>query len=653
MCGISGIWNYKTGQAVERERLRLITELIAHRGPDGEGYYTAPGLGLGHRRLSIIDLEGGRQPMCNEDASVWIVFNGEIYNYPELRQELQGRGHAFRTNSDTEAIVHLYEEFGEGCFEKLRGMFALVLWDERKQQLLLARDRIGIKPLFYGLGKHGIVFGSEIKCIQASGLVGLEIDVRAVADLFTFFYIPGPKTIYRNVYSLEPGSYLRLDQRGIYRCKYWDLEGGQISLSSEREYEERLLAILRESVKSHLLSDVPVGAFLSGGVDSSSVVALMSEFATEPVMTCTMGFEEEKYNEVSRARTVARRFGCSHHEQTVAPEPAKLLTRLTGFYDQPFPDHSSIPTYYVSQLARKHVKVVLSGDGGDETFAGYSRYRRHHALERIRRSVPAAFFYPFRSWAGNRERGALPERLCRVLHQTAIGARDGYLHGITIADKALRDRIFSADLKHELAGYDPLDAFRDLYNRAPGSDFLSKISYLDLKTYLVDDVLTKVDRASMANSLEVRVPLLDHQVVEFAFSLPLHMKLRDGKGKYLLRKTMSSFLPKGFLDARKMGFCIPFIPWMQGSLRSWAADNLFHDSQGASLLDPAGVRQVWNSFQNDRAHLGDLMGILLSFALWSRVGLRAEASGQSENSMAQMLAVSGHHATSSNTQDLR
>ncbi len=652
MCGISGIWNYKTGQAVDMERLRLITELIAHRGPDGEGYYTAQGLGLGHRRLSIIDLEGGRQPMCNEDGTVWIVFNGEIYNYPELRQELQRRGHTFRTNSDTEAIVHLYEDLGEGCFEKLRGMFALALWDERKQQLLLARDRIGIKPLFYGVGKHGVVFGSEIKCIQASGLVELEIDTTAIADLFTFFYVPGPKTIYRNVYSLDPGSYLRLDLHGICQRKYWDLKDEQLSLPSEQEYEERLLSVLRESVKSHLLSDVPVGAFLSGGVDSSSVVALMSEFATDPVTTCTMGFEEEEYNEMPRARTVARRFGCSHHEQTVAAEPAKLLTRLVGFYDQPFPDHSSIPTYYVSQLARKHVKVVLSGDGGDETFAGYSRYRRQQALERIRRSVPAALLYPFRSWAGNRENGALPERLCRVLHQTAIGARDGYLHGITIADKALRNRIFSADLKHELAGYDPLDGFRDLYNRAPGPDFLSKISYLDLKTYLVDDVLTKVDRASMANSLEVRVPLLDHHVVEFAFSLPLHMKLRNGKGKYLLRKTMSSFLTQDFVDARKMGFRIPFVPWMQGSLRTWAEDVLFHDARTTSFLNPAGVRQMWNRFQRGQAHLGDLMGILLSFALWSRAGAGTETAAPVRSGWTGMLPRVGHHSTSSMPQSL-
>jgi asparagine synthase (glutamine-hydrolysing) len=625
MCGISGIWNYKTGQPVDAGKLRFITRLLSHRGPDGEGYYHDHSLGLGHRRLSIIDLEGGHQPMSNEDGSVWIVFNGEIYNYPELRRELQQRGHTFRTNSDTETIVHLYEDLGEDCFEKLRGMFALALWDRRQQRLLLARDRIGVKPLFYGLGPDGIVFGSEIKCMAASGLLELEVDPTAIADLFTFFYVPGPKTIFKNVFSLEPGSCLRIDHGGICRRKYWDLIEGQLSLSTEQEYEERLLAILRESVKSHLVSDVPVGAFLSGGVDSSSVVALMSEFATEPIMTCTIGFEEKEYNEMPRARTVARKFATSHHELVVQPEPAKLLEKLADFYDQPFPDHSSIPTYYVSQLASKRVKVVLSGDGGDENFAGYSRYRRHLALERIRRSLPSAFLGPFRSWTGNRENGHLPERLARVAHQAALGAREGYLHAITIADAPLRSRIFSADLQRELNGYDPLDSFRDIYNNAPGSDFLSRISYLDLKTYLVDDILTKVDRASMANSLEVRVPLLDHKVVEFAYSLPPHMKLRDGKGKYLLRKTMSPFLPPGFLDEKKMGFRIPIVPWMRGPLRPWVEDVLFHNSVASPFLDQAGVQKIWTWFQQGRTHLGDVLGIALSFALSSRACGKSQA----------------------------
>lgn len=453
---------------------------------------------------------------------------------------------------------------------------------------------------------------------RASGLVDLEIGITAIADLFTFFYIPGPKTIYRDIYSLDPGSYLRVDQNGIYQRKYWDLKEGQLSLSSEKEYEERLLAILRGAVKSHLVSDVPVGAFLSGGVDSSAVVALMSEFVSDPIMTCTIGFDEEEYNELPRARSVAWRFGTAHHEETVHAEPAKLMERLVDYYDQPFPDHSSIPTYYVSKLARKRVKVVLSGDGGDENFAGYSRYRRHLSLERIRRHVPEALVSPFRTHKGDRENGHLPERLHRVLHQVAIGAREGYLHGITVGDASLRKRIFSADLNHELADYDPLDKFRDIYNRAPNPDFMSKISYLDLKTYLVDDILTKVDRASMANSLEVRVPLLDHAVVEFAHSLPLEMKLQNGKGKYLLRKTLSSFLPEGFLDAPKMGFRIPVVPWMQGPLRQWSENALFGNSLSANFLDPAGLRRVWNSFQRGGDHLGDVLGISLAFALSSR-----------------------------------
>jgi asparagine synthase (glutamine-hydrolysing) len=347
-------------------------------------------------------------------------------------------------------------------------------------------------------------------------------------------------------------------------------------------------------------------------------------------MTCSIGFNEEEFNELPRARTVARMFATSHEERTITPEPAKLLERLVDSYDQPFPDHSSIPTYYVSQLARKRVKVVLSGDGGDETFAGYSRYRRHLKLQRIRRCMPKLFLSPFKSLGGHRENGGLPERLCRVLHQSAAGAREGYLHGITIADSSLRSRIFSADLNRELGDYDPLDIFRDIYDRAPASDVLSKILYLDLKTNLVDDILTKVDRASMANSLEVRVPLLDHKVVEFAYSLPLHMKLRDGQGKYLLRKSMSPFLSREILDARKKGFCIPVVPWMRGTLRPWVEDILLRDSEATPFLNTTGVEQLWKWLQEGRSHLGDTLGILLSFVLsahvWAKPHERVKSS---------------------------
>jgi asparagine synthase (glutamine-hydrolysing) len=615
MCGISGIWNYKTEKPVDCERLTRMTRIIAHRGPDGEGYHWGRAIGLGHQRLSIIDLEGGHQPMCNEDGSIWIVFNGEIYNYPELRQELLQHGHQFRTKSDTEAILHLYEDYGEWCLSKLRGMFALALWDERNQKLLLARDRVGIKPLFYGLGKDGIAFGSELKCVRESGQISLAIDPTATADLFTHFYIPGPKTIYRDAFALEPAHFLLVSQHGIRKQKYWDLQDGTLELKKEEDYEGRLYELLRESVGCHLLSDVPVGAFLSGGVDSGGVVALMSQLVQQPVVTCSIGFEEQQYNELGAAGTVASLFHTDHHEHIVKPEPAKVLADLVNFYDQPFPDHSAIPTYYVSQMARRNVKVVLSGDGGDENFGGYRRYAQLLALEKIRQKAPAFALKPFQTFPGDRKGNSFFARAQRWMHQLSIGTRDAYLHGMTITDPAMRSRLFSKDLQALLADYDPLEGFRDIYNRAPGSDLLSKIFYLDLKTYLVDDILTKVDRASMANSLEVRVPLLDHRIVEFAYSLPLRMKLRHGKRKYLLRKVLSRHIPDDHLNLKKKGFSVPMISWLRGDLKDWAGATLASESPCDWFLDRQAVRDVWDKFQCGDSHFVNMISVLLAFKL--------------------------------------
>src|SRR5271165_12933 len=471
MCGISGIFEFDQARVMARETVHRMNESLRHRGPDDEGIFVGSGIGLGHRRLSIIDVAGGHQPISNEDGTVWVMFNGEIYNYADLRKELLSRGHKFTTRSDTEAIVHLYEDFGEECFAKLRGMFALALWDQNKQQLVLARDRIGIKPLFYGIGKDGIAFGSELKCVRESGQVSLEIEPTAIADLFTYFYIPGPKTIYRDAFSLEPGHSLLVTRNGVRKHKYWDLEEGTLELR-EKEYEDQLYDLLSESVGCHLLSDVPVGAFLSGGVDSGTVVALMSEQVQDPVITCSIGFAEEEYNELPQARTVAKLFGTDHREHVVPPEPAKILADLIHFYDQPFPDHSAIPTYYVSQLARRSVKVVLSGDGGDENFGGYRRYLRQLTLEKIRRRTPGLVLTPFRSWHGDRKGNSFFARAQRFAHQLSIGAREAYLHGMTITDPAMRARLFSKELTDQLGDYDPLDVFRDIYNRAPASDFL-------------------------------------------------------------------------------------------------------------------------------------------------------------------------------------
>lgn len=615
MCGIAGIWNYKTGKPADPSRLVAITRLLAHRGPDGEGYYWGPGPGLGHRRLSIIDLEGGQQPMGNEDGTIWVIFNGEIYNYPELREQLLQRGHKFRTKSDTEAIVHLYEEFGGQCFPRLRGMFALALWDERNQNLLLARDRVGIKPLFYGLGKEGIVFGSELKCVRESGEIALETEAAATVDLFAHFYIPGPKTIYRNAFSLEPGHCLTVTRHGVTKHQYWDLDGGTLTLNSEKEYKEQLHDLLCESVRGHLLSDVPVGAFLSGGVDSGGVVALMSKLTNDPVVTCSIGFPEEAYNELPHARAVADLFVTDHKEYVVTPEPAKVLSELAGFYDQPFPDHSAIPTYYVSRLARQSVKVVLSGDGGDENFGGYRRYSQLLALEKIRRRTPGLMLKPLQLFPGDRKRNSFLARTQRWMHQLSVETREAYLHGMTITDAAMRSRLFDQDFQRQLAGYDPLDHFRSIYDRAPGSELLSKIFYLDLKTYLVDDILTKVDRASMANSLEVRVPLLDHKIVEFAYSLPLEMKLHGKQRKYLLRNVLGRYLPREHLNLKKKGFSIPMVPWMHGGLKSWVGEMLMGSSPGGTVLNAKAVQQMWDSFQRGHSHFANMLSIVLAYKL--------------------------------------
>jgi len=612
MCGIAGIWNYKSGRPANPDTVRRITRTVAHRGPDGEGFYWGPGPALGHRRLSIIDVERGRQPMCNEDETVWLVYNGEIYNYLDLRHELTAHGHLFRTNSDSETIVHLYEEYGESCFEKLRGMFALALWDSKRQRLLLARDRLGIKPLFYSLSGDGIVFGSELKCIRESGQIAGVPDTTAIADLFTFFYIPGPKTIYRDVFSLDPGHYLVVNRHGVIKRRYWDLTDDRLELTGEKEYEERLYEILEQSVRSHLLSDVPVGAFLSGGLDSSAIVALMSRFQSR-VVTCSIGFDECAYDESTAARDVARQFETEHYEQTLTAEATRILTDLAASYDQPFPDHSSIPTYFVSRLAARQVKVVLSGDGGDEIFAGYSRYLRHRVLQQMRRVIPSPLLNRFRGYTGKRL-NSLPYRLARVLHQLGAGAREGYLHALTITDPPIREELFSDVLQHELAGYDPLDHFREIYDRSPLRDPLSCMLYLDMKTSLVDDILTKVDRASMANSLEVRVPLLDHKLVEFAYSLPENLKLRGDKGKYLLRGAMRRHFSEQHLDRPKRGFRLPIDRWLHSTLAPWAEKILFETRDTEDYLCARSVRRIWRSYRNGEHHLADIVAILLSFA---------------------------------------
>lgn len=605
---------------MDRAVVKAMADTLHHRGPDEEGFFCGPGIGLGHRRLSIIDLEGGHQPLPNEDESVWIVFNGEIYNFQELNRKFLGSGHHFRTRSDTETIVHLYEELGEGCFAELRGMFALALWDGRKKKLVLARDRIGKKPLFYSWDGRRLLFGSEIKALLAAGGLSKEMDLEALSDYFSFQYIPAPKTIYRSVRKLRPGHYLIVEGSKVREVAYWDIKFSQPRQLSESEWCESFVEEFRTSVKSRLVSDVPLGAFLSGGVDSSSVVAVMNDYQP-PVTTCSIGFSDESYDEANDARRFAATLGARHFEQVVQPSAIDLLPKLAWHFDEPFADSSAVPTYLVSQIARKHVTVALSGDGGDENFAGYHRYQfdmwenqlRARCPLPIRRAVfgPLGRWYPALRWAPRMFRGKY------IFESLARDPLEGYFHTMSLCPQGMKNRLFTADVVKALAGYDSIDVLRYHYDRADTEDMLSRIQYVDIKTYLVDDVLVKVDRASMANSLEVRCPLLDHKLMEMVAQIPSDLKLRNGQGKYIFRKALERILPAEILNRRKKGFAVPVTEWFRSELKEVAYDALFqrHDD----LLNRAFLNDCWNQHQRGQRDWSPLLWSVLMLRKWQEV----------------------------------
>jgi len=621
MCGICGIFETEQGKPVQRATLKSMADTIRHRGPDDEGFYVCGGVGLAHRRLSIIDLEGGHQPLANEDETVWIVFNGEIYNFEELNRRYLTSGHSFRTRSDTETIVHLYEELGEACFAEMRGMFAIALWDGRRKRLVLARDRLGKKPLFYAWDGRRLLFGSEIKALWKAGGLSREMDTEALSDYFSYQYVPAPKTIYRSVRKLRPAHYLVADAAGIREEPYWDIHFNQTRELSEAEWCEQFLAEYRTAVKSRLISDVPLGAFLSGGVDSSSVVALMNEVQA-PVTTCSIGFTEERYDEAGEARQFAESLGARHFEQTVEPHAIDLITKLAWHYDEPFADSSAIPTYYVSQVARRHVTVALSGDGGDENFAGYRRYKLTMGEDRLRSYVPAGVrrgvfgplgeLYPKMDWA---------PRVIRAKSTLQSLARastiDGYFHGISICPPALKKQLLAGDIQKQLNGYDPADVMRYYYDRAGTTDPLSRIQYVDMKTYLVDDILVKVDRASMAHSLEVRCPLLDHKLMELIAQIPSGLKLHNGRGKYIFKKALERVLPREILTRTKKGFAVPVAEWFRGELKEFAREAIFERPDG--VLNHAFLGRCWNQHQRRQRDWSALFWTVLMFKTWQGV----------------------------------
>jgi asparagine synthase (glutamine-hydrolysing) len=579
MCGITGIFDTREQRSVSHPVLHRMNNVQAHRGPDEGSLHLEPGLGFGHRRLSIIDIATGQQPLFNEDHSVVVIFNGEIYNYRQLIPELQALGHRFRTKSDTEVIVHAWEQWGERCVERFRGMFAFALWDRNRQTLFLARDRLGVKPMYYALLDDGmLVFGSELKSLLAykdargQGL-RRDIDPLAVEEYFALGYVAEPRTIFRQARKLPPAHTLTVRRGEALPAprEFWDVRftgDNPISLDDAcAELQQRL----RESVELRMISEVPLGAFLSGGVDSSAVVATMAGLSDGPVNTCSIGFDDPKYNETEFAQSVAARYATAHRMEVVQADDFGLVDTLARLYDEPYADSSAIPTYRVCQLARKHVTVALSGDGGDESFGGYRRYRLHLMEERMRGALPAAIrqpvfgllgrIYPKADWAPRVFRA---KTTFEGMARTAVEA---YFHSVSHLRGPMRQELFSPMLRRELGGYDARQIFEHHASRAGTDDPLALIQYLDLKTYLVGDINTKVDRASMAHSLEVREPLMDHPLVEWLASLPRSLKVRGREGKFLLKKAMEPMLPAEVLYRPKMGFAVPLERWFRGPLK--------------------------------------------------------------------------------------
>lgn len=581
MCGITGIFDTRGKRDIDRAVLHRMNESQFHRGPDEGGLHVEPGVGLGHRRLSIIDLSTGQQPLYNEDGSVCVVFNGEIYNYLELIPELQSLGHVFHTRSDTEVIVHAWESWGEKSVERFRGMFAFALWDRNKETLFLARDRLGVKPLYYALLSDGtFLFGSELKSILAHGGLARNIDPCAVEEYFSFGYVAEPRTIFTGAKKLPPAHTLKIRRGQPLPAgrEYWNVRFTLDNPISAEDASDELTERLKESIKLRMISEVPLGAFLSGGVDSSAVVALMAGISNGPVNTCSIGFSDPAFNETKFARMVAERYQTRHHVDQVESDDFDLIDILANIYDEPYADSSAIPTYRVCQLARRHVTVALSGDGGDESFGGYRRYNLHLMEERLRSTMPLGLrrpifgllgcVYPKADWAPRVFRAKT------TFEAMARNSVEAYFHSMSLIREPMRSGLYSDSFKRTLDGYSAIEVFRHHASRAGTDDPLALIQYIDLNTYMIGDINTKVDRASMAHSLEVREPLMDHPLVEWLATLPSSLKIRGQESKYLLKKSMEPYLPHDIMYRPKMGFAVPLARWFRGPLRERVRDAL-------------------------------------------------------------------------------
>ena len=640
MCGIAGMVQTHPHGGVDSAAVHRMCEAIVHRGPDDEGIFVKAGVGLGMRRLSIIDLAGGHQPVFNEDKTIWIVYNGEIYNFPELRSQLQARGHRFSTHSDTEVVVHLYEEHGAECVQKLRGMFAFALYDERAGRLLLVRDRLGKKPLHYALHNGTLLFASEIKAILAVRPELAKLSHPALLQYMYFGYIPDPATAFEPIQKLPPGHLLEFEKGEVRIRQYWDFpQYGTYEPACEEELLEELEFRLAEAVRIRLIADVPLGAMLSGGTDSSIVVALMARATSQPVKTFSVGFRHTDFDEAPYARLVAQKFGTDHHELILEPDLLATVEMLTRHLEEPFGDSSMLPTYFISGLARKYVKVALSGDGGDEAFAGYDRYRIH-LEDRSYKWIP--------QWAGLWYRDyvhpLIPYRVPgrNLAYSISLPWEERYIEGVSLQSFQREMGILS----HDFAASDgaPLKRFREYLEKAPANDPLSRVLYLDSKTYLPGDILTKVDRMSMATSLEARVPMLDHVFLEWVTALGPRWKMRNGAQKFILKKLAERVgVPGEVLHRPKQGFSLPLGDWMRGELKDLVLTTLL-DTQTLQrgYFNANGIRRMLDEhFQGRRDHSARLWRLLI-FELWHRNFLERIGS-TNEPLPAASVGVSGRH----------
>ncbi|KRA33136.1 asparagine synthase [Rhodanobacter sp. Root627] len=608
MCGLAGIVLSHPGRPDERTLLAM-RDVQRHRGPDEAGIHLGEGVGLGHRRLSIIDLAHGQQPMVDEAAGLALIYNGELYNFQSLKVELEALGVVFESHSDTEVLLRAWQRWGEDCLSRLVGMFAFAIWDMRNQRIFLARDQIGIKPLYYGFTRSGdLVFASELKGLLAHPDVDRKLDPQALEDYLALGYVPDPKSIYRGIRKLPPGHWLswHAGEPEPTACQYWDVSFNRATDKTPDEAVATLRALFDGAVQSQMVSDVPLGAFLSGGVDSSAVVASMSRASPQPVRTCSIGFDHDGFDETVYARQVAQHLHTQHFERRVSAGDYDLLDTLAGVYDEPFSDSSALPTYRVCELARTQVTVALSGDGGDENFAGYRRYRMHAWESGLRARLPLGLrkplfgllgkLYPKADWAPR------PLRAKTTLQALARDDVEAYFHTVSTTSVAMRQRLYSARFKQELQGYTALEVFRAHAKKAPTRHPLLLAQYLDLKTWLPGDILTKVDRASMAHSLEVRVPLLDHRLVDWASTLPPALKLKGATGKYIFKKALETDLPHDVLYRTKMGFSVPLAAWLRGPLAQRARDALLGGAVAeCGYFEPSVLDQLLREHASGRA----------------------------------------------------